>query len=288
MLTISQVAEKYNISNRQVQELVENGYLPVARLYRNPNKGVSYLFSEAELEDKDIYSLLAEMKDDRRNHRRKQPQDFKKLLSALNHYDRILENAAWQSEGRFIEICFYLFHLNHYAKTYSEQSNALYRLKNRVLARMYQDRPELMKAVYLLGPDRHKIWLCEDCKEAAHSAGLSYVSYVKNELYCPKCSRQQVEKEYFSLIEFQVNLLNYRFTFHLPLASASTWLQNIDALPQGVRETGRYDDKMYLYGRSISKIEEKVFPLKMIVEKLNQYLHQEKACPEHHDINPWM
>ncbi len=279
MLTVSQVAEKYNISNRQVQELVENGYLPVARLYRNANKGVSYLFAEGEIEDIDIYSLLAEIKD-RKTHHPKYPHDLKKLLSALNHYDKILENAVWQKEGRFIEICFYLFHLNHYAKTYPEQSNALYRLKNKVLARMYQDHPEFMDAIYLLGPDRHKIWLCEDCKEAAHSAGISYVSYVKHEFYCPKCSRQQVEKEYFSLIEFKVNLLNYRFTFHLPLSSASAWMHNMDTLPQGVRETGRYDDKMYLYGRSISRTEEKVFPLNMILEKLNEYLQQDQQNTE--------
>jgi len=142
---------------------------------------------------------------------------------------------------------------------------------------MYLENSSFIEASYLLGPDRNKIWLCEDCKNAARSAGMSYTTYIKEENYCPKCSIKSIEKEYYSLLEFKVDALDYRFTFHLPLSSALRWMNNIDDLPQGIRKIGKYSDKMYLYGRSINKIEEKIFPLPMIKEQLNEYINSSEA-----------
>lgn len=278
MLTISQLAAKYNISNHQVHDLIDFGYLNIAGIKRDGNKGFTYLFAEEEIEALNLPSLLQEIKERKTrpgNRVRKKTNDFKQVIRLLDYYDRFMENVSYHPEKEFLEVCFYLFHLNHYAKTYTTKSNALYRLKNKVLKKLYREKPHLMEAIYLLGPDRNKIWLCEDCKEAARAANQSYVSYLKAGKYCPKCSISPVEKEYYSLVEFKVDLDGFKFTFHLPRSSALKWLKELDQLPQGVRQMNHYDDRMYLYGRSVSRCEEKVLPLNYIEEKLQQYLDKE-------------
>lgn len=68
-----------------------------------------------------------------------------------------------------------------------------------------------------------------------------------------------VDKEYYSLVEFRIVLDDYRFTFHLPRTSTLRWMKNLDSLPQSVRDMGNYQDHMYLYGRTISRIEERIY-----------------------------
>lgn len=279
MLTISDVAEKYHISHQQVHDLIEYGYLPVARIDRTDKKGIRYLFDEADVYKMDIHSYLAEIKDqqEKRPSVRRQ-SNFKQLISIVNRYDRFLDEIEFYPEKEVLEICFYLFHLNHYAKTYPEQSNALYKLKNSVLKKMYRENAGIMDAYYLQGPDRRKIWLCEDCKEAAHASGLSYAQYIQNEYDCPKCSLLSVEKEYYSLIEFRIKVDQFRFNFHLPLRRAAKWLDDPENLPHGLRKTGRCEDRMYLYGRPITRIEERIFTLPMIQEALQTYVDQDKPA----------
>jgi hypothetical protein len=49
-------------------------------------------------------------------------------------------------------------------------------------------------------------------------------------------------------------------------------MKNLDSLPQSIRDMGNYQDHMYLYGRTISRIEERILPLPVILEKLQQFL----------------
>lgn len=283
MLSSSEVAARYKISNRQVNDLVNYGYLSVAQVFRNDKRGVSFLFSENEVEKLDIPSLVAEIKEKKRQH--SQPiysnySDFKKILKACNYYDRFMEDVSTLSEHKLLKAGFYLFHLNHYAKTYPELSKELYELKSKVLRKLYLENRFLIKAKYLLGPDRKKVWLCEDCKDASRSAGMSYNTYIRNEAYCPKCDIIELEREYYSLVEFCLEVSDYRFLFHTPRSLAVRWMKDIDELPRDNRQTANYDDRMYLYGRAISRIEERVFPLGMLKEKLEAYLNDEDMREE--------
>lgn len=271
MLTVSQIAQKFNISNRQVHILVENGYLNVSQLYRNKQQGVTYLFAEEEIAKLDIYSLLAELQGNP-GPRRRPASPYKQLMGTVRRFDHFMDSIEGHPQRDFLQCCFYLFHLNHYAKTYPKDSTYLYRLKNQVLKKMYQDNPDLLSVAYLTGPDRYRVWLCDDCKEAAQMSGWSYAAYIKNEYFCPKCSLQAVDKEYYSLIEFRVRLGDFKFTFHLPLALAERWIKKLSDLPQWDRKTGNYSDRMYMYGRPVNPVEEKVFPINMIISKLENYL----------------
>lgn len=274
MLTISEIAAKFKISNRQVHDLLNYGYLNVAHVYRRGDYGINYLFSENEVNRLDVYSILAEIQEKKKQHlkNRVNPLRFRHLINALSNYERFLANIEYYPERELLKTAFYLFHLNHYAKTYKEQSSELYSLKNNVLKKMYQENSSFINASYLIGPDRKKVFLCEDCKDSARSARMSFIDYVKKEYYCPKCYIQSIEKEYYSLLEYKINAADYRFTFHLPRSSAIRWMTEIDSLPQGNRQANRYDDKMYLYGRPVSRIEERVFPLPMVKEYLYKYL----------------
>lgn len=274
MLTISEVARRYQLNNRQVHELMEYGYLQVSQVSRNANGGISYLFDEKEVQEADIYSALADLQDKktRLGKRGVSTARFGKVIKAIRHYDRFLASIAGQPGEEVLRISFFLFHLNHYAKRYPEQSRELYSLKNRVLRKLWRENPEAIQVCYLLGPDRERIWLCDDCKDSARSAGLSFVEYLKKGHRCPKCFVQSVEPEYYSLFEFIVAADKYRFVFHLPRSSAWRWLKDVPDIEQGRRETGSYDDSMYLYGRPSTRIEEKSFPLPMVVATLTAYL----------------
>lgn len=275
MLTISEIAARYNISNRQVHDLVDYGYLNISRIHRNNNRGIKYLFSESEITDLDVYSLLEEIKERKKRSYSRRPNhqlDFKKMIKTAAFYETFFRNADDHPEGELLKICFYLFHLNHYAKRYTTQSTELYTLKKRVLRKIYSENSSYIKLSYLVGPDRTNVWLCEDCKETTRSAGISYAAYIREGNYCPKCSIKSIDKEYYSLIEFKVTLLEYRFSFHLPLSSAVKWIGSLAEIPPGTRKIGNYPDKMYLYGRSINRIEEKVCPLTTVKEYLLDYL----------------
>lgn len=280
VLTSSEVAAKYNISNRQVNDLLAYGYLNVAQVLRYHKRGVTLLFSESELESLDIPSLLAEIKAKKKAPiKSANPAEIRKLLSAFNYYDRFMEDVEYYPEAEVLKACFYLFHLNHYAKTYPDLSKNLYKLKSQVLKKMYQENQGIITASYLQGPDRRRVWLCEDCKEASRAAGMSYNNYIRSESYCPKCDVQILEREYYSLVEFSLKVGGYRFVFHTPRSLAAGWMKGMKELPQGTRKADHYQDRMYLYGRSISNIEEKAFPLNMLKERLRAYLNDSTGTP---------
>jgi hypothetical protein len=201
--------------------------------------------------------------------------DYKKAKRLMGFFDRFLDNIADLPEREALLACWYLFHLNHYAKKYHKMSNDLYNLKSRVLQKLYQENRSIMEATYLIGPDRLNIWLCEDCKETAHAAGLSYADYIREGQYCPKCEIRSIIKEYYSLIEFTIKSFDYRFVFHLPYLRAVQWLQGIDKLPEGIRKQNPYNDKMYLYGRSVTRIEEQLFPVQSVINHLRGFLNDD-------------
>lgn len=278
MLTISQVAARYGLSNRQVHDLIRLGSLPIALTIRE-NQGIVCLISEQDLDKVDIYSLLADVRD---NNNRRSCQNFnpgldwKRLSKTMAHYQRFMEEIQDLNQPILLENCFYLFHLNHYAKRNYADQKQLYGLKKQVLKKMHEEFGDLFRVVYLVGPDRRKVWLCDDCKENARKAAIPYAEYARREYYCTKCFVQNLEKEYYSLVQFDLEMGRCRFSFHLPRSSAR-WLGDLQRFNQETRKAGNYSDKLYLYGRPVSRIEEQAYPLSMIIEKLNLFINNTPA-----------
>lgn len=274
MLTISQVAARFGVSNRQIYELISLGYLNVSSISRD-TRGVKYLLSEQYLDRVDLYSLIAEAQDARRRmpNPPNRPLNWKRLNKAVDHYEQFLEEIGLNCYAPLLEASFYLFHLNHYAKSYIDKSKELYGLKKQVLKMMLEEYRPLFNVTYLLGPDRKKVWLCEDCKANARKAGIPFTEYARREYHCSKCYVQNLEKEYYSLIEFDLALEGHRFSFHLPL-SAARFVKDLHLVNQAIRKTWAYNDLMFIYGRPVSRVEEQVYPLTMIVDGLQQFLNR--------------
>lgn len=277
MLTISQVAARFGVSNRQIHELISLGYLNISSISRD-KCGVKYLLSEQYLDRLDMYSLIAEAQEAKRRLPKfhSHPLDWKHLNKAVDHYQKFLQEMELNRYAPLLKASFYLFHLNHYAKSYSQTSKELYGLKKQVLRIMIEEYGPLFKVTYLLGPDRKKIWLCEDCKANARKAGIPFPEYARREYHCSKCYVQNLEKEYYSLIQFDLALEGHRFSFHLPL-SAARFVKDLHLVNQAIRKTCRYNDLMFLYGRPVSRVEEQVYPLTIIVDGLKKFLIEQST-----------
>jgi len=175
----------------------------------------------------------------------------------------------------FLETAFYLYHLNHYAKTpkYQAYKNKLYTLKTKTLIKASSLYKELFKINFIERGD--KIELCDECFEEArknwHWAGGYETGYTLGEWIkayhkpCPSC---KVEKDFYSLVEFQIKTPVAKFNFHLPYPEAKSSF-NKENLPK------KQLDQEYLYislGREIEKYEALIVPIKEVISKIEKFL----------------
>lgn len=267
MLKTSDVAKKLGVSNAQVMSLVDHGYLRVADLERY-NQGFTYLFSEEEIKTIDLGSALAEIEQEKKNKVRR----FGAELKAVQYYDRLLESFAESPCPELLEAAFYLFQLNHYAKKYIIAQKELYSLKHRVMNVMLEHYGLYIELLILTGGDRSRIWLCDDCKLNANEQNMTYKRYIAEGYYCPKCEQQVMERDFYTLLEMKINWDQHRFCFHILWSEARKWDLNWDSLPRRDRVSEDARDSMFLYGRRISSLEERIFPLPAITRHLEDFL----------------
>ena len=109
------------------------------------------------------------------------PYDFKKVIGVINYYDRFMESVANHPDEELLKTAFYLFHLNHYAKKYQEQSKDLYALKNQVIRKMYQTNPDKIEAI-LFSRRTAKRYGCVKIARILHAPleSLMFPLYAKN------------------------------------------------------------------------------------------------------------
>lgn len=273
MLRTSEVAKRLNITYSQVQDMIDYGYLPVADVRRCGNGGIVYLFSENQLESIDVAGVLAEIRELKSRGRRVgSARDFKRRQVLAHRHERFMQMVAGSSDSELFKACYYLFHLNHYAKAYPDRKDELYSLKNQVLRCMVARYPGKVCCLYLVGADKARVWLCEDCSQTARLNGCSYQDYISEQRYCCKCEVQVLEREYYSLIEFVVENQDLRFSFHLPVSKARKWMCGIEGLPRFERGSGEKRDEMYFYGRRITRVEEKIVPLAVAIKELRGFI----------------
>jgi len=267
VLKTSDVAKKLNISNAQVMSLVDHGYLKVAALERY-ERGFTYLFAVEELQTLDLVNVLAKKKKDKRNKTRR----FGAELKAMRYYDRLLESFADSPCPELLQAAFYLFQLNHYAKKYTNAQKDLYTVKHHVMKTMLERYGMYLEVMLLLGGDRLRVWLCDDCKINAYEQNMSYREYIANGYYCPKCEQQIMERDFYTLLELKLSWEQHRFCFHIPWSEVRKWDLNWDAIPKRERISEDARDIMFLYGRHISTLEERIFPLPAIINSLEEFI----------------
>jgi hypothetical protein len=186
--------------------------------------------------------------------------------------ERVLAAIAADPDAPLLRAAFYLFHLNHYAKTYPEERDRLYALKSEVLQRMVARYPRRVALAYLVGEDRIRVWLCDECRAAARSGGHRYPDFVRMRGACSKCFAQVLEREYYSLVEFSMQGEECGFRFHLPRQVAAQWLPGLAELPRRGRNRDEARDSMLAFGRRVSRGEEEVVPMQVAVRELEAFL----------------
>lgn len=273
MLKTSDVAKLLHIKNEQVMALVDFGFLRIADISRH-EQGFSYLFSEDEVYKLDASSCLAQIEEWRSKRRipKGKGSDFKAEMRAIKRYDRFLQSIEETPCAELLLAAFYLFHLNHYAKKYVKVADELYALKHRVLKKMVERFGLYLELAVLLGPDKYRIWLCEECRMQASEMGMSYREYIAEGNSCPKCEVQVKERDYYSLLEIAVSFDKHSFCFHMPRHLAAKWELEWDRIPCRDRLEDDSRDRMCLYGRRITNIEERVFPLPAVIDQLQRFL----------------
>jgi len=273
MLKTSDVAKLLQIKNEQVMALVDFGFLRIADISRYEH-GFSYLFSEEEVSELDAAACLAQIEEWRckRQLPKRNGSNFPAEMRAIERYDRFLKSIEETPCPELLLTAFYLFHLNHYAKKYSQIADELYELKHRVLKKMVERYGLYLELKVLLGPDKYRIWLCEDCRLQAKEMGMSYGEYIAEGHTCPKCEIRVKERDYYSLLEIVVALDKHSFCFHMPRHLDSKWDLDWGRIPCGERSEDDSRDRMFLYGRKITNTEERVFPLPAVIAQLQRFL----------------
>jgi len=171
----------------------------------------------------------------------------------------------------FLPYALYLWHLNHYAKTekYEEKKDELYELKTEVLLKAYKLYPELFKVSFLKRGDR--VEFCDDCLERYYEEWkfdynwLTFGEFLRQQKPCPRC---EVEEDYYSLIEFEIDTPLVKFVYHLPYPEVK---EIFDKKTLPTAEVGKEEIK---FGRGIKKYESLVFPLREVVKKLKTFLRR--------------
>ncbi|MDR1159463.1 MAG: hypothetical protein LBK69_02450, partial [Syntrophomonadaceae bacterium] len=189
---------------------------------------------------------------------------------------RFLDSLSVLSERAAIifRACYYLYHLNHYAK---QQGHAyLYDYKEKVLYALWKEQMNQISPVYNLLkvffiPGAPRIHLCPDCRLKAQQQGLSHLEFLQaKEHVCAQCGK---DDNYYSLYEFILENDEYHFCFHLPYASARKWLSEFN-IPEKESLGKNKRDGFFAFGRPINEAEASAVELQEIVEELENFLKE--------------
>lgn len=166
--------------------------------------------------------------------------------------------------------------LNHVAKSLQDTSNSvdqsynlllekygsqheIYSLKNDLLHYIYENYPEHVKlsAVIPCEPDKYSVNFCNyhfdmfrEERSLLQCEPMDF--YWENDAEinsCPECS-VTVNKNYYSMYDFDITLPEADFSFHEPLPIGRGKLPALDTLPHVDQEFN--DEGMFLFGREAS------------------------------------
>ncbi|MGD0153109.1 MAG: hypothetical protein ABSC17_04995 [Thermacetogeniaceae bacterium] len=270
LLTTAQVCRELGITPHDVHRLEAEGYLESRLLARNKHGDIP-LFSGQQ-----VASVRLKLPRILRNWddsagaaggaaaARKRQHDWDTSRHTIARKEQFLKAMAEIPERSavLLRAAYYLFHLNHYAKS---GETYLYDLKERVLAALASrfTRDDGLQIYFIPGPAR--VRLCPDCRIRAQEQRKSYLEYARLTGGCQNCQR---DEDYFSLYEFLIAWDQHRFCFHSPFQIARKWLKDRDVpIKEGSEREGAYP-----FGRPISSGEATAVNLAEVVDELERFL----------------
>ncbi len=270
LLTTAEVCRELGITPHDVHRLEAEGYLETKLVDRNKH-GEASLFSS-----QDVASVRLKLPRILRNWddsagavggaaaARKRQHDWVTARETIARKERFMEGIADLPGGSamLLRTAYYLFHLNHYAKS---GETYLYELKERVLAAMAANfiTFDCLQIYFIPGPAR--VRLCPDCRSRAQEQRKSYLEYARLTGGCSNCQR---DEDYFSLYEFLVAWDQHRFCFHSPFQIGRKWFKGRD-IPA---KEGSEREGAYPFGRPISSGEAAAVNLSEVVDELEHFL----------------
>ncbi|MFN4196480.1 MAG: hypothetical protein ACK4FM_00525 [Caldimicrobium sp.] len=188
----------------------------------------------------------------------------KEMLKILKLYNPVLV------------VMFYLYHLNHYAKTekYEKYKDEIYELKKEALIKAYKENPDLFSLYFI--PRGDKIIYCDECREIAYEnwkyaggykeTGYSFGEWLKEEEPCPNC---EVIKDYYSLVEFNIKTEIVNFSFHLPYPEVENIFNK-----KNLKEKYIENAESIKFGRGLEGYEALIVTLKTALKKVKEYVEK--------------
>lgn len=275
LLTTAQVCAALGITPAKVRLLTDEGYLEI-RGKQKFKHGDVYLFSPDQVHSltRDMPGILSRWatRDNARlgaprsgRIRALEPVGARQVRESRENFLTSLEPLA-ERTADLLRASYYLYHLNHYAKSGQQY---LYDLKEKVLKSLAKNFRAEQGMEILLVEGLQKILLCPDCRSKARAMGLSYAELARSGGGCPRCTRNN---SYYDLYEFNIHWGEHRFSFHTPFSVGRKWFPRELRLPR--RHRGHQQEQGLTFGRPITEKEARALPMEEVLEQLEIFLHK--------------
>ncbi|MCL5935234.1 MAG: hypothetical protein M1543_01885 [Firmicutes bacterium] len=273
LLTTAQVCRELGLTPAKVRQLALEGYLEIS-VKQGQKYGEVSLFHSGQVSHlkhqmPKILSKWATEENARQGARR---AGINRAVEAVNagevkkRREEFLASLAGLPEKTavLLRASYYLYHLNHYAKSGYEH---LYEIKEKVLkhfVKNYLDTPHLQ---VILVQGQQKVVLCPECRSRANKFSVSYGEYAKSYEGCPRCRKQN---SYYDLFEINIQYDDHRFSFHTPYSSGRKWFPGDISLPRQYR--GHRQEQGLTFGRPITEREARAMPMDEVIDNLEKIL----------------
>ena len=273
LLTTAQVCRELGITPTKVQRLTREGYLEISAV-KTLKYGAEYLYksTQVSLLRQQMPRILSKWATEENMRLGARKAGLNRAVEAVNAVEvrkrsslflTSLEDLPEETAG-LLKTSYYLFHLNHYAKSGYPY---LYELKEKILrhlVKQYLDTPYLQVT---LVQGQQKVELCQDCRVRANKLNVSYGEYAKSYGGCPRCKKQN---SYYDLFEFNIQYDDHRFSFHTPYSVGRKWFGPEKDLPRQYR--GHRQEHGLTFGRPVTEREAMALPMAEIIDELEKIL----------------
>lgn len=273
LLTTAEVCRELGLTPAKVNRLTREGYLEVSEKTRQ-KYGDIYLFQAYQVNrlKQQMPRILSKWASEENALHGARQAGIKRAVEPIHaarvkrRREEFLSSLDLMpgDTAALLKASFYLYHLNHYAKSGHQY---LYELKERVLKKLVEVyfHTTYIEVGLVQGQPRED--LCPECKARANKYNLSYGDYAKSYGGCPRCSKH---KSYYDLFEFNIIYDNHRFSFHTPFSVGRKWFPGEISFPRRYR--GHRQEQGLTFGRPISEKEAKALPMDEVIENLEDFL----------------
>jgi len=273
LMTTAQVCRELGVTPAKVLLLTREGYLEVSAKI-DQKYGEVYLYHSGQVNSikKQMPKILSKWASEENLRHGGRQAGINRAVEAENavevrkRRDNFLFSISHLPEKTedLLKGSYYLFHLNHYAKSGHQY---LYELKEKVLrffVRNYLNTP-LFDVILVQGQQR--VNLCADCRRRANKLSMGYGEYAKSYGGCPRCGKHN---SYYDLYEFNIQYESHRFSFHTPYSVARKWFDRETSFTRHYR--GHRQEQGLTFGRPITEKEARALPMDEVIENLEKIL----------------